>query len=354
MAKLTATNLTISAIKTAVGSALNNLSGLVTLTNLNPYSFYSPGGPRPNASTKIIEYAPVTSGPYKQGDFRYYDHVATAGTSGGNFSIDVYEDGPDPRTIEFNCEFRELNYKRLDSGISRIRAQLYDDAGHTSPIGSLVALAITEDTESPSPPTGHVVTQTKIIEAGVHNWPQASLSSPWSYSTLYAIVELGDSSTAIARTTDYSVTITCNKIYKPSAQRGNITGDLGGKSASDVFMYFTDTDGGRLMSDNTTNLNFDILLTWYQPGPNFYGIYCDFDVYYRKNYGDSPTYLGSYTTAASTGEWHVNTALPGGAKVYYDDDYYIDVDITTWNSTTYPTTITYDSAHWKTDTKDFA
>jgi len=107
MSKLPATGLTISAIRSAIGSAIYNLSGLVT-ASLNPNSFYSPGIPTPNGTTKIIENV-APSSPYKMGNFRYYDHLAAPATSGGDFSIDVYEDGPDPRTIEFHCEYKELN-----------------------------------------------------------------------------------------------------------------------------------------------------------------------------------------------------------------------------------------------------
>lgn len=232
MAKLPATGLTFTAIKSNTGLSSNNLSELNEATSLNQYSFYSPGDPEANVSTKIIENKEDTA-PNKMGDFRNFDQASTAGTSGGNFDYDLFEgtddDVLDTVVIEFKPEFEELNYKSLNSSINSIIVQLYDDAGYSSPIGSADVTTITESTMSPAPPAGHSDQETKIIKVGSNNWPQLTLTNPWSYPKVYAEIFLSDGaiSSVMGQTADYQVEVTLVKNLLPKVTVGTI--DWGGE-----------------------------------------------------------------------------------------------------------------------------
>lgn len=89
------TNLTISAVKSAIGATTNKLSSLCTHPNINMWSDKKPGYLNPNPVTHQIEYIRPQGGendPYKLGDFRGYYHGEAAPYLLGisDFSVNTY------------------------------------------------------------------------------------------------------------------------------------------------------------------------------------------------------------------------------------------------------------------------
>jgi hypothetical protein len=337
MARVAQTNVSLNAIKGILGAPNFNLSDICKQSNINEYAFYNQWGPRANPTTKEIELVPhfATNG-YKLGDFRGYLHEAVAATSGGNRSVPLYEgthDQPsDTVQIEFQPEFHELNYKRLNASINTIGTQLYSDSGYSSVIGIADVHTIVESTMSPAPPTGHSVTQTKTIQAGSNNWPLLTLTNPWSYSKVYAEIFLTDAALNddYGHPSDWQVEVTLNKIMKPRVSSAGITvtGSLNGKSASDIYLGIPAGD----MADQATSFNFTAQPYWHDSANSqYWPIQGQFTFKYL--YGGSLRTIQTVdnTSGGPTGEFSVTGNLynagDGTDKLLYGETRTIEMNI---------------------------
>jgi len=172
-------------------------TSLTRHATINKWSFYRPGSIAPNASDFVTLTAPSAND--KLGDFRGYNHSATAPYTPADFNVN-WGPGGTYATFEFLIYLNELNIKELfPSSTPYITVKYYlTTTARDSQTGALadsytVAVALTTN----SPPTGHTNNQTQKLASSTQlvsdtTFQVASIVSP--NDIVYCDIFFSDSS----------------------------------------------------------------------------------------------------------------------------------------------------------------
>jgi len=206
----------ITSVQTELGiSTPDTVSGLNTYGSLNHWSFFKPILIQPNASTKIVETVTDTS-PYNFGDFRRYNHSASAPYVQADHTQN-YNPNPSNNPVTFTISFinNELNVKEVDNSITHLFVKVFSDVGRTTQIASK---NVPIQFNTITPPAGHKNNQiqqpnsTQLI-TGI------TITSPNTYdnTTIYLETWLSDvGETLRARLTDHVTDIFWNQYQQPN------------------------------------------------------------------------------------------------------------------------------------------
>lgn len=186
---LAASNITMTAIKTALGDATFALSTLAKSANVNMNAFYSPVTINLNTGSKCFVCAADTC-PHDQGDFRCYEH--TANTPCVNLTNNLTFGGSPASCCVLNPIFHyEFNLKALNSAcvVTDVVTKLYVD-NTCAVLLSTNCKAISFSANTP--PTGHKKNQT--LRATNCTMMCICVPTPASYAgcTLYADTYMTD------------------------------------------------------------------------------------------------------------------------------------------------------------------
>lgn len=128
---LAVTNLTITAIRAALGATDWALSLLCKHSNVNVWSYYKPCAMQANGGTLLLEKATDVA-PHNQGEFRGYNHAAVAPNLQTPNPTLTYYGSSDLSGVVFQVNNNEANLKELSSDITHLMFKFYTNAGRTN------------------------------------------------------------------------------------------------------------------------------------------------------------------------------------------------------------------------------
>lgn len=230
-------NINITSICSELGISVGNNRTFTSLTrhaSINKWSFRRPGSISPNTSTKLIELT-APSNNDKLGDFREYNHSATAPNVEGDYT---HKWGPGGATtdLQFTITPSQLNIKEI--GYDYYTFKLYSSsanrASKTSPIKTEI---VSIDYSAVSAPPGHTNNQTQKPDS-----PQVIdiTAVSTSYSTIYMDSYISDiSGNEQARFDDSYTDITMIEYEQPLMRATQLidSGDLPAGNSPDGFPW---------------------------------------------------------------------------------------------------------------------
>jgi hypothetical protein len=175
------TNITISDVKTEIGSSSNSVSALVGAPGLNKYSFYAPGSLAVDAS-KNVTLTPPTSN-YKLGDFRSYNDSALTPSA----QVDYTQNwGPSAADFDFAVSWfpQNMNIKAFVEPADYVTMDFYptslDRTNETNLIKRQCASILYDDIIPLAGHTRQVTKQAYSTQAPVwvYSYPTGGLSDP--------------------------------------------------------------------------------------------------------------------------------------------------------------------------------
>jgi hypothetical protein len=221
------TDITTTAVMTEIGSNSNAVSELVGASGLNKYSYYAPGSLSVDTNKDIVLTPPAAD--FKLGDFRSYNHAATAPAVQADFTQGW---GPSNSNFGFNIslKYEGLNINSFADPATHVTVKIYasasDRTAESNPKHTqYFAISFTSDTPLP----GHTrQSATKPATTGWHTLAVTNLDYSWlsdPNTTAYCEMYMSDSSgnrkiNFGTRANNYT-TITFHKAQLPYIQAGS-------------------------------------------------------------------------------------------------------------------------------------
>ena len=175
------TNITISDVKTEIGSSSNSVSALVGATGLNKYSFYAPGSLNVDGSYNVTLTPPTSN--YKLGDFRSYNDSALTPLA----QVDYTQNwGPGAGAFNFTVSWfpQNMNIKAFVIPGDYVTMNFYaNETNRTNEAGLLKQEVTLITYNAITPLAGHtrqVSQQAYSTQAPItiNNFPDGGLSDP--------------------------------------------------------------------------------------------------------------------------------------------------------------------------------
>ena len=341
MAELSTTDLTISAIKTALGSSGNSLSVLNKDSGINKWSFYRPGSISANATTKLVELTADTT-PYKMGDFRRYNHTALTPHAAADYTQN-WGPGGSTMSVTLATYIERLNVKELVPSTTMYFTVDYylSSANRAAKTSRQRRQTFLLNLSTETPPAGHTNNQTQapsssfqlLTDTGV---PTSILTKP--NDVLYCDTYISDlSSTELIRFDDSYTDISTHEVANPITSKawGNWTPVPAGYTFIATAVTNSSSNGTGVDFTETIDTTYG-LFYWFVyglKGTHYYRIGDAVVTTVLRIAGKTDTPIltaGALKTAASNSNESASGTLAGGASWAYDDEGDIVITAADW------------------------